>query len=178
MTLLLSLFAVIMMMTGCKQPSITGSWKAKNADVKEIFGKYVAAQDAELKSATFELDINDATLTEKSNMLLEGSSDGINVKVDVYLEIRYSYKREGDLVKMEYISHNFKINDVNFDAEIEAALAEAGTSKNEIKDAMMAEMKNDDSDIDKTSSFLIKSIEENRMTIEDESGLLELLRTK
>lgn len=174
-TLVLSLIAMVVMMASCDQPSVVGTWKAKNADVKKVLQGVFDEENLEAKNASVELEFTDNVLTETMNATISYEEDDIKMDVDLLFKVVSNYKYENGLITKKYVSHKYDIKDISFDADVEEALAASGVSKKDIKKEMLKNVE-DDEDIKKDCSYIVKSIETNRMELEDEEGTIEYIR--
>lgn len=178
LTIALSLIAMFLVI-GCSQPTLIGKWQAKNADVKNILGEVLTDESVNLKSANVDMTVTDKTITMEVVASVSATSDGVSMDMDVEYSVEYTYEREGDNVKLHYVSHKANLKDLKFDSAVTAALEAQGITtelaKTEMQKMMQESMEKDES-AKKDDSFVIKSLEANTLTIEDSDGKVDFIR--
>lgn len=182
----LSLMAIVFTLcsfSNCMGPSVEGKWKAKSADVKKMF----ADDETNISGASFEMTIDANTLTQKIKYTLIpeiGDDSDMEVEIPIEATIKYSYTREGELLKLNYLNCNAKFGEFELNATAREACEANGVDMTALKEAMNKdkaegerEMKKSmEKDAEEETSMLIKKIEKNTLVLEDEDGEAEFIR--
>lgn len=184
----LSLMAIVFALcsfSNCMGPSVEGKWKAKTADVKKMF--IDEDEETNVSGASVEMTIDANTLTQKIKCTLtqemEDDSD-MEIEIPIVATIKYSYTREGELLKLNYLNCNAKFGEFELNTTAREAFEANGVDMTAWKEEMNKykaegerEMKKSmEKDAEEETSMLIKKIEKNTLVLEDEDGEAEFIR--
>lgn len=177
---------VVCSLASCEAFSVEGTWKAKTADVAKWFGE---DNDFEFSGASAEVVIDPSTYTQTLKATISAEiEEGTGMKMNVPVEItaKFSYTREGDLLKLNFLNCNVKYGDVSLNTEARQALEANGLSMADFKKEMRQNLKEQEQEVKKEvekefkddGSVLIKTLEENKLVLEDKDGETEYIRVK
>lgn len=143
----------------------------------------------EISDASMEVvfDTNTCALTYKfigTYELEEGT--GMTFDVPMKMTAKYSYTRKGTLIKYEYLDCDIEFGDITLNSKARAALAENGVSEDDVLNEMnknkaetIREVKGEvEEEAKQVESNIIKSLEDNKLVLENKDGVSEYLRIK
>lgn len=147
------------------------------------------AEEGEVSGASMNIVIDPNTITQTIKATLSTElEEGTDMKMDIPVEatVKYNYIREGDLLKLTFLNCDVKFDDVILNTEAREAMEANGVDLAEFKTEMKKYQKEGARDAKKEiekdakddTSTLIKSIEENKLILEDTDGETEFIRVK
>ena len=179
---LLSMMALMMvvLLTGCNEPSLIGTWQAKTPDLSRIMKDVNTNNDFKFSNVVGKIVIDETFLDNTYTADMNVTEDDIAMSIGFEISVKYTYKRDGDRVECTYVSHKMDIKDISFeDEEVESILKENGITTDDLKKEFKKELyAEDDESIKESVPFIIKSLDENKLTIEDTDGITDYIRLK